>query len=366
MRKTLQLCSLALLLSAGAACAAKAAGGVAVPLKDDPTYKVVVNQEKQHSIWPADRENPLGWNDVGKSGTKEECLAYINKILEGMRPTTAGSNKPETAPRANTLSPNDFQIPSLGQNGRAVEIKGPFDGDIRTTEIRIGGQPVTALAESSRSCFFISPTEKLGLIEITIRENSVEARGTYRNIGVRLSAPKTNLLKGERTVVTVIVEGLNGIQENIPLLLEKKGNVSMEGGDVQTVPIRPNDVVIEGTQSRADVRKVIVGLQPGFFNITATVIDPARRPIIIPLHENGGVNGYRVKKDGTSFMINLENVRDPLKGDPVDGKHKLEYRCPQLSQLPYVSSLFINRGVGKMKAECLILVTPRIIVQDEN
>ena len=49
-------------------------------------YKVVVNHEEQYSIWWADRENALGWNDVGKSGTKEECLAYIEQVWTDMRP----------------------------------------------------------------------------------------------------------------------------------------------------------------------------------------------------------------------------------------------------------------------------------------
>jgi MbtH protein len=54
---------------------------------DDTTiYKVVVNHEEQYSIWPANRANPLGWNDVGKSGTKSECLAYIKEIWTDMRP----------------------------------------------------------------------------------------------------------------------------------------------------------------------------------------------------------------------------------------------------------------------------------------
>lgn len=29
-------------------------------------YKVVINHEEQYSIWPADRESPFGWKDVGK------------------------------------------------------------------------------------------------------------------------------------------------------------------------------------------------------------------------------------------------------------------------------------------------------------
>jgi MbtH protein len=49
-------------------------------------YKVVVNDQQQHSIWPAGQENPLGWEDVGISGSKEECLAYIDRVWTDMRP----------------------------------------------------------------------------------------------------------------------------------------------------------------------------------------------------------------------------------------------------------------------------------------
>jgi MbtH protein len=49
-------------------------------------YKVVVNHEKQYSIWPDFQKNPLGWFDVGKEGTKEECLSYIDEIWTDMRP----------------------------------------------------------------------------------------------------------------------------------------------------------------------------------------------------------------------------------------------------------------------------------------
>ena len=54
--------------------------------EDTTIYKVVVNYEEQYSIWPADRENALGWNDAGKSGTKAECLAYIEEVWTDMRP----------------------------------------------------------------------------------------------------------------------------------------------------------------------------------------------------------------------------------------------------------------------------------------
>ncbi|MBL8102634.1 MAG: MbtH family protein [Anaerolineales bacterium] len=54
--------------------------------EDTTIYKVVVNHEEQYSIWPADRELPLGWREAGKSGLKAECLAYIEEVWTDMRP----------------------------------------------------------------------------------------------------------------------------------------------------------------------------------------------------------------------------------------------------------------------------------------
>ncbi len=54
--------------------------------EDTTIYKVVVNHEQQYSIWPSDRENPIGWEDIGKNGLKQECLNYIKEIWTDMRP----------------------------------------------------------------------------------------------------------------------------------------------------------------------------------------------------------------------------------------------------------------------------------------
>lgn len=51
-----------------------------------PGQKVVVNHEGQYSLWFDDRENPAGWTDAGKSGTKEECLAFVEEVWTDMRP----------------------------------------------------------------------------------------------------------------------------------------------------------------------------------------------------------------------------------------------------------------------------------------
>lgn len=54
--------------------------------EDTTTYQVVINEEEQYSIWPADREIPAGWRAAGKSGPKAECLAYVKEVWTDMRP----------------------------------------------------------------------------------------------------------------------------------------------------------------------------------------------------------------------------------------------------------------------------------------
>ena len=54
--------------------------------EDTTVYKVVVNHEEQYSIWPVDRDLPLGWREEGKRGTRAECLAHIDEVWTDMRP----------------------------------------------------------------------------------------------------------------------------------------------------------------------------------------------------------------------------------------------------------------------------------------
>lgn len=53
---------------------------------DSVRFDVVINDEKQYSIWPSDRAIPAGWRAVGVSGTKVECLEHIERVWTDMRP----------------------------------------------------------------------------------------------------------------------------------------------------------------------------------------------------------------------------------------------------------------------------------------
>jgi MbtH protein len=53
---------------------------------DGESFKVLINDEQQHSIWPAGMAAPAGWNAVGPIGSKADCASYIDAQWTDMRP----------------------------------------------------------------------------------------------------------------------------------------------------------------------------------------------------------------------------------------------------------------------------------------
>ncbi|MFC0850152.1 MULTISPECIES: MbtH family protein [Streptomyces] len=55
-------------------------------MNDERRYRVVVNDEDQYSMWPADLELPAGWRAEGFEGTRQECAARVDEVWTDMRP----------------------------------------------------------------------------------------------------------------------------------------------------------------------------------------------------------------------------------------------------------------------------------------
>ena len=55
---------------------------------DGDLFTVLINDEEQYSIWPAKKEIPLGWKDLGFTGSKQELSAYIDENWKDMRPAS--------------------------------------------------------------------------------------------------------------------------------------------------------------------------------------------------------------------------------------------------------------------------------------
>lgn len=66
---------------------------------DGRTYTVLVNDEGQYSLWLAHRPHPPGWSAAGKTGTKQECLSYVEENWTDLRPRSL-REKAAQAPQA--------------------------------------------------------------------------------------------------------------------------------------------------------------------------------------------------------------------------------------------------------------------------
>ena len=49
-------------------------------------FKVLINEEEQYSLWPADLAVPGGWAETGVCAAKDECDIYLEKTWTDMRP----------------------------------------------------------------------------------------------------------------------------------------------------------------------------------------------------------------------------------------------------------------------------------------
>lgn len=170
-----------------------------------------------------------------------------------------------------------FNLPPLGQTSRAVQIQGPFDGDSANTSVKIGGIDAKVLAESPRKVVVESPPNVIGPTEIAVNENGNAATGSFRNLKIDLTAPKTSLLKGESTELHMQVRGLEELSEpvNVELQNQTPSSVNVAGGNTQNIVIAPAQVQSGGTFPWVTE---MTGTGSGHFNITAGVTTPPPAP----------------------------------------------------------------------------------------
>ena len=182
-------------------------------------------------------------------------------VLEHRGQTVATSEIPIS--QMPTSTPTQTTLPTGGQQGRTIECRGNFPP---TDQVSIGGSVLPEVARSPRKIVVRNTSETLG--PTTIKAGPQEC--PFRNISIKLSAPRLNLQRGETTTLHVVVMGLAGITQGVPLdLVNNSPNViKMAGGEVQHLTIQPGQVQAGGTYT---LDLTLTGTQAGGFGITGTV-----------------------------------------------------------------------------------------------
>jgi len=55
---------------------------------EDGLFVVLVNDERQHSLWPAAIAVPDGWTVVHETDTRAACLEYVETHWTDLRPAS--------------------------------------------------------------------------------------------------------------------------------------------------------------------------------------------------------------------------------------------------------------------------------------
>lgn len=54
--------------------------------REDGTFRVVVNERGQHSLWPEFTDVPGGWVSVYGPGGRQACLDYVEQHWQDITP----------------------------------------------------------------------------------------------------------------------------------------------------------------------------------------------------------------------------------------------------------------------------------------
>ena len=173
--------------------------------------------------------------------------------------------------------PADYHFPQVATPGRPLRISGPFSGDIAQTTLAIGGTAAELIAESPRTLVTAPAPGVTGPSAYRLEEHGLTVSAPCNVVSLALTAPSTKLAKGEHTVLSVAVAGLEGIREpvRLQLLNATPDVVSVAGGPSQLLTIAPSDV--RGGTYRTD--RDVTGLRAGSFSLNA-LLDEQAPPLV--------------------------------------------------------------------------------------
>ncbi len=163
--------------------------------EDTTVYKVVVNHEEQYSIWPDDREEPLGWKAVGKVGLKAECLSYIEEVWTDMRPLSLRKQMEEAANNPTPL-PNDAPVAEDA-------------GDDLVSRLSTGDHPVEVDLRTEKTAQKLKESIDHGYVHIKFTNTQ---GGT--ELGVRLDQDHSDIMKADFDQQTGTVHLVGGLTLN--------------------------------------------------------------------------------------------------------------------------------------------------------
>ncbi len=287
-------------------------------------------------------------------------LHFVLKDEKGKTVAIEEMSVAEQGPAA--LLSDKLTIPRAIVEGSLVPSRSHvYDGDLMNTRIKVGDRPAFILAESPREAFFVCPEDILGPLTVLVVEGNEVQKATTNVLSIDMMADKTTFSRGEKSEITIVVKGLDGMSVPVPLNVvnESPGIVSLSGGDDQTITIYPGQVDELGIYQHAFT---VYARHNGAYEIYADITmnpplgDISMCPIIpeellVPPPTPEGyvyvgrevVVGYAYVEELSTVPLDRENEPDDIvfinsRTETVEGNIVCEYM---------VSHVFAKRSVNE-------------------
>jgi general secretion pathway protein D len=287
-------------------------------------FDIDIDDDSQRPLQPFGRD------------TDEDGIADILRDFDHLRSLTVGLSGPDGA-----FNP-DLDIP------------------FRTGGFTLGRPRNFQTAALNMGIAFLSDIEVFLFLEAVQQDNRSNV----------LQAPKVTLFNGQSAFV------FSGVLR--PFVIALIPVVAAGAVAFQPIPtfIFDGSGMIVSAVITADRRYVRLAISPFFFNVVGE-----RRFEIIGAGTvfGGGVGGGQITTVrgelvlpiiGTNIVITSVTVPDGgtvlLGGLKSKTEERKEFGTPILNKVPYINRLFMNTGVGTVTQSLLLMVTPRIVILEEE
>ncbi|MCX6314088.1 MAG: hypothetical protein NTX08_05070 [Sphingobacteriales bacterium] len=215
-------------------------------------------------------------------------------------------------------------IPSHALTNAPLRIIGQFDGNSSNTKCKLGGKELDILAENSGACFVQFPDNISGTQILQVQETGQPACiKPLSTVNMQVSADKTNLLKGEKTTLSVQVSGLQNLPDTAMLSLTNMtpAVVVMQPANNNLIFLTPANVV-DGNYSNSFI---IESTRSGTFTVSVDLNLPDSLPPIyaeIPKKSDGNSNDTIPCKNAEENLAKETDALEGLKNElsDIDGK----------------------------------------------
>jgi hypothetical protein len=158
-----------------------------------------------------------------------------------------------------------FQVSTVNQAGRLLEVRGPFDGNASNTDVRVNGTPMPIIAESLRKVIAMN-ANLIGRLEVRVAEKDLKVHCVYKNVDLRNWASAFKLESGANGALTIQLNSSPKLTSPVVIALQNKSPeiVNVQGGSFQYLTVNPNDLNETGT---ATLSRILTGMHPAPFQI---------------------------------------------------------------------------------------------------